>query len=96
MDIYSKLSEAGSCLYSSKQYELSIEVLNLAQKLSTNQKGITMRIQLTLANAHSALRHVDLALSLYQVYIEFYNHMIYYKFNQFSYTMFHSIASPCV
>lgn len=67
MDTYSKLSEVGACLYSSKQYELCVEVLNIAQKLATNQKGITMKIQLTLANAHSALGHLDLAVSFYQV-----------------------------
>ena len=67
MDSYSKLSEVGASLYSSKRYELSIEVLNAAQRLATNQKGITMKIQLTLANAHSALGHNDLAVSLYQV-----------------------------
>ena len=67
MDSYTKLSEVGSCLCSSKQYEMSVEVLNVAQKLATNQKGITMKVQLTLANAHSALGHVDLAISFYQV-----------------------------
>ena len=69
MDSYTKLSEVGACLCSSKQYELGVEVLNVAQKLATNQKGITMKVQLTLANAHSTLGHVDLAISFYQVQV---------------------------
>ncbi len=75
MDSYTKLCEVGACLYTSKKYDLSIEVLNVAQKVATNQKGITMKVQLTLANAHSSLGHSDLAISLYQV------HMHFVKFN---------------
>ena len=67
MDSYTKLCEVGACLYTSKKHDLSIQVLNVAQKVATNQKGITMKVQLTLANAHSSLGHSDLAISLYQV-----------------------------
>lgn len=67
MDPYKKLTEIGCCLYQGGKYDTCIKVLNSAQKLETNQKGITMRVQLTLANAHSALKHNELAVSLYQV-----------------------------
>ena len=66
MDAYKKLTEIGCCLYQGKKYDVCIKVLNSAQKLETNQKGITMRVQLTLANAHAALKHNELAVSLYQ------------------------------
>ena len=67
MDGYKKLCEVGVCLYQAKRYEQAIKVLNSAQKVATNQKGITMKVQLTLANAYSALNHTDIAISLYQV-----------------------------
>ena len=67
MDPYKKLTEVGSCLYSGKKYDTCIKVLSAAQKLETNQKGITMKVQLIMANAHAALKHNELAISLYQV-----------------------------
>lgn len=67
MDPYKKLTEIGCCLYTGKKFDTCIRVLNAAQKLETNQKGITMKVQLTLANAHAALKHNELAISLYQV-----------------------------
>lgn len=67
MDSYKKLCEVGCCLYQDKNYDLCIKVLASAQKLQTNQKGITMKIQLTLANAHSILKRKEAAISLYQV-----------------------------
>lgn len=67
MDPYKKLCEVGTCLYQCKIYELCIKVLDAAQQLETNQIGITMKVQLTMANAHSALKQKDLAISLYQV-----------------------------
>ena len=66
MDSYKKLSEVGVCLFQNKKYKLCIKILNAAQKFQTNQKGITMRILLTSANAHSALKHTEKAISLYQ------------------------------
>ncbi|KAK2184691.1 hypothetical protein NP493_256g01011 [Ridgeia piscesae] len=66
MDPYKKMCEVGTCLYRSKIYDLCIKVLDAAQQLETNQIGITMKVQLTLANAHSALKHKDLAITLYQ------------------------------
>lgn len=67
MDPYNKLCEIGACLYQANRNEQCIKVLNGAQKVATNQKGITMKLQLTLANAHSSLKHTDIAISLYQV-----------------------------
>ena len=67
MDPYKKMCEVGTCLYRSKIYDLCVKVLDAAQQLETNQIGITMKVQLTLANAHSALKHKDLAITLYQV-----------------------------
>ena len=67
MDSYKKLCEVGSCLYQSQKYESCVKVLSAAHTLQTNQKGITMKVQLTLANAHAALKHNELAVSLYQV-----------------------------
>ena len=67
MDPYKKLCEVGTCLCKCKMYELCIKVLDAAQQLETNQIGITMKVQLTLGNAHSALKHKDLAVTLYQV-----------------------------
>ena len=67
MEPYKKLTEIGCVLYADRLFDACIRVLNAAQKLETNQKGITMRLQLTLANAHSALKHTELAVSLYQV-----------------------------
>ena len=67
MDPYKKLTEVGCCLYTGKKHDLCIRVLTAAQKLETNQKGITMKVQLTLANGHAALKHNELAISLYQV-----------------------------
>ncbi|XP_052790745.1 tetratricopeptide repeat protein 28-like isoform X2 [Mya arenaria] len=66
MDSYKKLSEVGVCLFQARKYKMCIRILEAAQKFQTNQKGITMRILLTLANAHSALKHVDKAIGLYQ------------------------------
>ena len=65
MDSYKKLSEVGVCLFQAKKYKVCVKVLEAAQRFQTNQKGITMRILLTLANAHSALKHVDKAIGLY-------------------------------
>ena len=67
MDPYKKLTEVGSCLYVGKKYDTCIKVLSAAQKLETNQKGITMKLQLIMANAQAALKHNELAISLYQV-----------------------------
>ena len=67
MDAYKKLSEVGACLYQAGRHDQCIKVLNAAQKVATNQRGITMKVQLTLANAHSALKHTEIAISLYQV-----------------------------
>lgn len=66
MDSYKKLSEVGVSLFQAKKYKICVKILEAAQKFQTNQKGITMRILLTLANAHSALRHTEKAISLYQ------------------------------
>ncbi|XP_064648996.1 tetratricopeptide repeat protein 28-like [Lineus longissimus] len=65
-DPYKKLCEVGAFLYNSKRYEICIRVLKVAQKVETNQKGITMKVLLTLANAHSALKHNEEAIMLYQ------------------------------
>ena len=67
MDSYKKLCEVGSCLYQARHHGLCIKVLDAAQKLQTNQKGITMKIQLTLANAYAATKQRDVALAHYQV-----------------------------
>lgn len=66
MDAYSKLSEVGVILFQGTQYEMCIQVLEAAQQFQTNQKGITMRILLTLANAKSKLGLWQQAISLYQ------------------------------
>ncbi|XP_053380746.1 tetratricopeptide repeat protein 28-like isoform X2 [Mercenaria mercenaria] len=66
MDSYKKLSEVGVSLFQAKKYKICIKILDTAQKFQTNQKGITMRILLTSANAHSALKHTEKAISLYQ------------------------------
>ena len=66
MDSYRKLSEVGLCLFQAGKYDTCIQILTAAQKLETNQKGITMRVQLTLANAHAALKQTDMAITLYQ------------------------------
>ena len=66
MDSYKKLSEVGVYLFQAKKFKICIKILDAAQKFQTNQKGITMRILLTLANAHSALKHTDKAINLYQ------------------------------
>ena len=66
MDSYKKLSEVGVYLFQAKKYKVCIKILEAAQKFQTNQKGITMRILLTLANAHSALKHTEKAINLYQ------------------------------
>ncbi|CAH1788066.1 unnamed protein product [Owenia fusiformis] len=65
-DPYKRLVEAGLCMYHSKKYELSLCILEGAQKLETNQQGITMKMLLTMANCHSALKHPEVAISLYQ------------------------------
>ena len=67
MEPYKKLCEVGACLYQSKRYELCLYVLGAAQKVATNQKGITMKVLLTMANAHSKLRQRDVAISIFQV-----------------------------
>ncbi|KAK7094678.1 tetratricopeptide repeat protein 28-like [Littorina saxatilis] len=66
MDAYNKLSEVGVVLYQSAHYEMCIQILETAQSFQTNQKGITMRILLTLANAQSKLGNQNQAISLYQ------------------------------
>ncbi|XP_060081998.1 tetratricopeptide repeat protein 28-like [Ylistrum balloti] len=66
MDAYKKLSEVGVCLFQAKKYDICVKVLESAQKFQTNQKGITMRVLLTMANAHSAMKHSEQAISLYQ------------------------------
>ncbi|XP_071154491.1 tetratricopeptide repeat protein 28-like isoform X2 [Mytilus edulis] len=66
MDSYKKLSEIGVHLFQAKRYDFCITILEAAQKFQTNQKGITMRILLTLANAHSACKHNEQAISIYQ------------------------------
>ncbi|XP_048245138.1 tetratricopeptide repeat protein 28-like [Haliotis rufescens] len=65
MDAYKKLSEVGVCLFQSKKFDLCIRILEAAQKFQTNQKGITMKILLTMANAHTSLRQRDQAIGLY-------------------------------
>ncbi|ESO98992.1 hypothetical protein LOTGIDRAFT_231307 [Lottia gigantea] len=65
MDNYKKLTEVGVLLYQNKKYDLCIHVLETAQKLQTNQKGITMRLLLTLANAFSACRKIVEAINCY-------------------------------
>ncbi|XP_041369335.1 tetratricopeptide repeat protein 28-like [Gigantopelta aegis] len=65
MDAYKKLSEVGVYLFQNKKFSLCIKILEAAQKFQTNQKGITMRILLTMANAHTMLQHKDQAISLY-------------------------------
>ena len=67
MDPYVIISEVGACLFYEKRYDLCIRVLAASHQLQTKQAGITMKIQLTLANSHSALKHTELAISLYQV-----------------------------
>ncbi|XP_059149912.1 tetratricopeptide repeat protein 28-like [Physella acuta] len=66
MEPYEKLSEIGVFLYQHKKYEACISVLESSRKFQTNQKGITMRVLLTLANAHSQLLHIQAAIGLYQ------------------------------
>ncbi|KAL8606426.1 hypothetical protein ACOMHN_060331 [Nucella lapillus] len=66
MDAYSKLSEVGVVLYQAARYELCVQILEMAQRFQTNQKGITMRVLLTLANAQSKQGHRHQAISLYQ------------------------------
>lgn len=66
MDAYKKLSEVGVSLFQAKKYKICIKILGAAQKYQTNQQGITMRILLTSANAHSALKHTEKAIGLYQ------------------------------
>ncbi|XP_067661035.1 tetratricopeptide repeat protein 28-like [Haliotis asinina] len=65
MDAYKKLSEVGVCLFQSKKFDLCIRVLEAAQKFQTNQKGITMKILLTMANAHTSVRQREQAIGLY-------------------------------
>ena len=67
MDPYVTMCEVGACLFLERRYELCIRNLSAAQRLQTNQAGMTMKLQLTLANAHSALGHTEFAISLYQV-----------------------------
>lgn len=66
MDSYKKLSEIGVHLFQSGKHDYCIKILEAAQKFQTNQKGITMRILLTLANAHSACKHREQAIGIYQ------------------------------
>ncbi|CAL1547836.1 unnamed protein product, partial [Lymnaea stagnalis] len=66
METYEKLSELGVLLFQNKKYEACISVLEAARKFQTNQKGITLRILLTQANAHSQLLHIPIAIGLYQ------------------------------
>ncbi|KAK6195644.1 hypothetical protein SNE40_001029 [Patella caerulea] len=65
MDTYKKLTEVGSVLFQSKKFEICIQVLEVAQKLQTNQKGITMRLLLTLANALTACKKQEQAINYY-------------------------------
>lgn len=67
MDPARKLSEVGACLYSGKKFDLSIKVLMAAQRLLPKQLSVTMKIQLTLANAQAALKQNDLAIDMYKV-----------------------------
>ncbi|GFN95683.1 tetratricopeptide repeat protein 28 [Plakobranchus ocellatus] len=66
MDPYAKLSELGVMLFQNRRYEECISVLETSRKFQTNQKGITMRILLTQANAHSQLLQTEAAIELYQ------------------------------
>ena len=66
MDPYAKLSELGVVLFQNRRYEECISVLETSRKFQTNQKGITMRILLTHANAHSQLLQSEAAIELYQ------------------------------
>ncbi|KAK3087168.1 hypothetical protein FSP39_002523 [Pinctada imbricata] len=66
MDPYKKLSEVGVNLFQAKKYDICIKVLETSQKFQTNQKGIVMRVLLTLANAHSVMKHNEEAINLYQ------------------------------
>lgn len=66
MDAYKKLSEVGVYLNQANKFNLCIKILETAQRFKTNQKGITMKLLLTLANAHCALKHRERAIALYQ------------------------------
>ena len=65
MEPYKKLCEVGVCLFQSKKYDLCIKVLEAGSQFETNQQGITMKLHLTLANAHAALKNRDVAISEY-------------------------------
>ena len=71
METYKKLCEVGASLHQARRYDLCIRVLHAAQKLETNQTGITMKVLITLANAHTALKHTELSITLYQVQYSF-------------------------
>ena len=64
-DAYSKLCEAGCMLFQMAEYDNCVKVLHAAQKIETNQQGITMKILLTLGNAHTQLNSKELAISLF-------------------------------
>ena len=66
LDPYEKLSKVGEVLFHHNNLPACIDVLEAARKLQTNQKGITMRVLLTLANAHSKQGGVAQAIGLYQ------------------------------
>ncbi|KAK7502589.1 hypothetical protein BaRGS_00006164 [Batillaria attramentaria] len=66
MDAYNKLSEVGVMLYQAGRFEMCVQILEAAQRFQTNQKGIVMRVLLTLANAQSKLGNQQQAIGLYQ------------------------------
>ena len=66
MEPYEKLSTIGECLFRHNKFSACVDVLQAARKLATNQQGITLRVLLTLANAHSRLMHAETAIGLYQ------------------------------
>lgn len=71
MDPYKQLCEVGMYLYQTQKYDLTINVLNAAKTFQTNQKGITMKVLLTLANAYTSLKKYNLAIPVYQVTVHF-------------------------
>lgn len=91
LEPYNKLCEVGTCLYQAKQFQLCIQVLTAAQQLETNQQGITMKLLLTLANAHSHTNNQELAVSIYQVGTCYVSLKVEFP----GYVRFSPISNPC-
>ena len=67
-DPYERLCAVGVMLYQSRHHGLSIKVLLSAQQFDTSHDvAVTLMLQLTLANAHSALKQRQMAINVYQV-----------------------------